>query len=71
MSILLGGHYIVMTKENTNFFHEIFSKWEFVFFFCAMFPILVLDGKIYTKSGAGLKVWGERNLLAVNSRKTH
>ena len=66
---LLGGHYIVMTKANINFFHEIFSKWEF---FCVyVFPILVLDGKIYTKSGAGLKVWGERNLLAVNSRKTH
>lgn len=47
MSIVPGGHYIVMTKTNTNFFHEIFSKWECV---CVcVFPILVLDGKFVLK----------------------
>lgn len=71
MSIVLGGHYIVTTKTNTNFFHETFSKWEFVRVCVCCVSHPCIRWEVYTKSGAGLKVWGEKYLLAVNSRKTH
>ena len=56
---VLGGGYTVMTKTNTNCFHDIFPEWKFFFL---LFLIRVWDGEIYPKSGDGLQVLGERIL---------